>query len=169
MITPLLHITLPEDDGDDAHFAPIQLALNAMVSINEWHIRRALKRARLGLGEPIPPIYASGVYYEEDPAGREDWRDCLAVLERGKGDCDQVVAWRTAELRVAGINAEPVIKWQHIPQNVALSLGYSSDVVPPQGFSMVHCSVGWPGWRTNGHVEDVSKNLGMGGNYTNGI
>jgi hypothetical protein len=91
-ITPLLHITLPDDDGadglgEDRHFAPIVIALEAMVAINLWHIRRSLKRYHRGLGNPITPLYASGVRYKEDEPGREDWRDCLAVLQRGFGDC----------------------------------------------------------------------------------
>jgi hypothetical protein len=93
MLTPTLHITLPDDDddgdglGEYRHFAPILLALEAMITVNLYHIRRALKRAEKGFGAPIPPLYASGVYYEEDPPGHEDWRDCYTVLERGKGDC----------------------------------------------------------------------------------
>lgn len=87
MITPLLHITLPDDDGEDRHFAPILLALQAMISVNLWHIRRSLKRAQQGLGNAIAPLYTSGVVYAEDEAGREDWRDVYTVLKRGKGDC----------------------------------------------------------------------------------
>jgi len=92
-LTPLLHITLPEDDGDenfsagDRHVAPIVLALEAMIAVNLWHIRRALRRAEKGLGAPIPPLYLSGVYYKEDEPGHEDWRDVYTVLERGCGDC----------------------------------------------------------------------------------
>jgi len=72
MITPLLHITLPENSDEDVHdeerhFAPIILALQAMIAVNEWHIRRGLKRAEKGLGAPVPPLYASGVRYKEDP------------------------------------------------------------------------------------------------------
>lgn len=164
-ITPLLHITLPEDDGEDRHFAPIVLALEAMIAVNEWHIRRSLRRAQLGTGNPIAPLYTTGVRYAEDAPGREDWRDCLAILERGTADCDQLCAWRCAELRAAGIKAEPVIKWQHIPRNIALQLGYPSRVVPSGGLSMVHVLVRWP----DGHIEDPSKILGMGGSYTNRV
>jgi len=87
MITPLLHITMPEDDGEDRHFAPIILALQAMISVNKWHIQRGLERARRGKGLPVPPLYASGVRYKEDPPGQENWKDCLQVLADGHGDC----------------------------------------------------------------------------------
>ncbi len=165
MFTPLLHITLPEDDVEEAHFAPILLALEAMIAVNLWHIKRALKRCRQGQGVPIPPLYASGVRYQEDAGGREDWRDLYTILERGAGDCDNLVAWRVAELRAAGKRAEPVIKWQNLPRDLAVSLGYPSRMIPPEGLSMVHCSVR----HGDGTIEDVSKNLGMGGEYTNGV
>src|SRR5262249_18336171 len=131
---------------------------------NEWHIARNLKRARRGAETPIPPLYASGVRYEEDPPGHEDWRDCWAVLQRGKGDCDQLTAWRVAELRVAGIRAEPVLKWQWIPKAVMIGLGYPAKLLGGSpGVWMVHCLVRFP----DGTTEDPSKLLGMGGSYTN--
>ena len=170
MITPLMHITLPEDDGEDRHFAPIILALQAPIAINEWHIRRGLSRAAQGKGQPVPPLYASGVRYKEDPPGEENWKDCLAVLKDGFGDCDRLVSWRVAELRVAGIAAEPVIKWQQVPKDVMIGLGHPAHMVPEEGISMVHVCVGWPGWQQDeSRVEDPSKLLGMGGNYTSGI
>jgi hypothetical protein len=165
MFTPLLHITLPEDDGEDRHFAPILLALEAMCAINTWHIKRALKRAEKGEGVPFPPLYASGVRYEEDKPGREDWRDCYEVLKRGKGDCDQLVAWRVGELRARGVWAEPVVKWQQVPKDMMVKLGHPAAMVPETGISMIHCSVRLP----DGRIEDVSKNLGMGGNFTNKV
>ena len=170
MLTPLFHITLPEDDGEDRHFAPIILALEAMISVNLWHIRRALKRAQKGTGLPIPPLYASGVRYKEDPPGEENWKDCLAVLADGHGDCDRLCAWRVAELLAAGIKAEPLIKWQQVPRDMMIGMGHPPDMVPPEGISMVHVLVGWPGWRSDeSKVEDPSKLLGMGGNFTSGI
>jgi hypothetical protein len=92
MITPKVHITLPEnfdeDENDEArHFAPIIPLLKGVIEVNVWHIRRALRRAQKGLGYPIPPLYASGVRYKEDPPGQENWKDCLAVLADGHGDC----------------------------------------------------------------------------------
>jgi hypothetical protein len=170
LITPLLHITLPEDDGEDRHFAPIILAIEAMMLVNLWHIRRGLSRAAQGKGAPVSPLYASGVRYKEDPPGEENWKDCLAVLKDGHGDCDRLVSWRVAELRAAGIPAEPIIKWQQVPKDIMISLGHPSHMVPEEGISMVHVCVGWPGWQQNASlVEDPSKILGMGGEYTSGI
>jgi hypothetical protein len=181
MIKPLVHVTLPEnfdeDDLDeDRHFAPIIPLLEGLIKVNEWHIRRAIRRAQKGLGYPIPPLYASGVRYKEDPPGQENWKDCLAVLADGHGDCDRLVAWRVAELRVAGYPADPVIKWKQIPKHVMVSLGHPEHMVPEQGIQMVHVCVGLPGWQQyaqlyedNPLVEDPSKRLGMGGSYTSTI
>lgn len=92
MITPKVHITLPENSDEDEHdeerhFAPILPLLKGVIEVNEWHIRRSIRRAQKGLGYPVPPLYASGVRYKEDPPGQENWKDCLAVLADGHGDC----------------------------------------------------------------------------------
>jgi len=92
VITPKVHLTLPEhfdeDDRDeDRHFAPIIPLLEGLIKVNEWHIRRSLRRTQKGLGYPIPPLYASGVRYKEDPPGQENWKDIPAVLADGHGDC----------------------------------------------------------------------------------
>jgi hypothetical protein len=44
-------------------------------------------------------------------------------------------------------------------------------MVPEEGISMVHVLVGWPGWQggDSSLVEDPSKVLGMGGEYTDGV
>lgn len=169
MMTPLVHVTLPdlETNTVESHFAPLVFMLEGVIKLNEWHITRSFKRAAVGLGKPVPPLYSTGIYYQEDKPGREDWRDCLAVLDRfertGSGcDCDQLVCWRVAELRCAGIAADPVIKWQHLPHALAVSLGYPERFVPPDGLWLVHCCVRFP----DGTIEDISKILGMGGNFT---
>jgi len=169
MLTPLWHVTLPdlEDNTVESHFAPLVFALAGMIKINEFHINRQMKKFRAtGRGTPFPPLYASGVRYQEDPPGKENWRDCFAILAyvaaTGRGvDCDQLICWRVAELRSAGIAAEPVIKWQHIPAAVARRL-YPTMKIPDDGLWMIHCCVRFP----DGSIEDTSKNLGMGGNFT---
>lgn len=181
MITPKVHLTLPENFDEDErdeerHFAPIIPLLEGLIEVNVWHIRRALRRTMKGLGTPIPPLYASGVRYKEDPPGQENWKDVLAVWADGHGDCDRLVAWRCAELRAAGHKAVPVIKWQQIPKETMIGIGYPADMLPEDGIQMVHVCVGLPGWERYQHlyednplVEDPSKRLGMGGGYTNSI
>ena len=56
----------------------------------------------LGLREsPLPPLYQSGVRYQPEPntgSGIEDWACPWDCIERGWGDCDDLVGWRVAEL-----------------------------------------------------------------------
>jgi hypothetical protein len=170
MFLPLVHVTLPpleEGNSAERHFAPLVFMLEGLINLNLWHLSQSFRRVRAGLeAAPIPPLHASGAFYAEDPPGQENWRDIPAALDRvrsGKGiDCDNIIAWRTAELRFAGIAADPVIKWQHLPHETAVRLGYPAKFVPLEGLWLVHCCVRWP----NGAIEDTSKDLGMGGNFT---
>lgn len=167
MFTPLVHITLPEGDGEDRHFALIVIALKMMIAINVWKMKRALHLAQTGRGDPIPPLYASGVFYREDPPGQENWGDCGYVLQLGHGDCDRLVAYRCAELEVAGIPAEPVLKWQLMPRWFCIqTMKMDPRNVPPEGIWMVHCLVRY---LDNNSIEDPSKILGMGGEYTGSV
>lgn len=187
MITPKVHLTLPEhfdedEHDEERHFAPIIPLLEGLIKVNEWHMRRAIRRTQKGLGYPIPPLYSRDPYgnpiivYKEDPPGEENWKDCLAVLKDRHADCDRLVAYRCAELRVAGHQADPVIKWRQIPKDVMIGLGYPGDMLPEEGIQMVHVCVGLPGWQRYAHlyeenplVEDPSKRLGMGGAFTSRV
>lgn len=86
-----------------------------------------------------PPLYQSGVRYRAE-SGTEWWLGPRDVFRRGHGDCEDLVAWRVAELRAAGeVLARPAC--------------YS----PQPG--LVHCVVR----RADGRIEDPSRVLGMGG------
>lgn len=162
---PLVHLSLPDSD-DGAHFVPLQLALEGLSRLDEWHIRRAIRRAMSGLpAEEIPPLYQSGVRYREEAPGHEDWLDAPAVVRQGHADCEDLAAYRAAELRVAGYPCEPVIKWQWIPREMMIRQGYPPEKLPDRGVWMVHCCVRF----LDGSVEDPSKILGMGGNFTERI
>lgn len=162
----LVHLTLPDAD-DGSHFAPLQIALEGLTQIDEWQIRHSLRRAQKGLSdEVIPPLYTSGILYEEELPGHEDWFDCLTALRvRRHVDCEDLAAWRAAELRVTGVPVDPVIKWQWISREVMISQGYPAEKLPDRGVWLVHCCVRWP----DGTIEDPSKILGMGGNFTERI
>jgi hypothetical protein len=56
---------------------------------------------------PLPPLYSSGIYYaEEENIGKfEDWQSPSRTFELGKGDCDDLVLYRVAELQAAGERA----------------------------------------------------------------
>jgi hypothetical protein len=164
VVRPLVHLSLPDSD-DGAHFAPLQIALEGLAQVDEWQIRRALARAAAGTGEALPALYESGVRYQEEPPGHEDWLDAPEVVRQGVADCEDLAAYRAAELRVAGHDCEPVIKWQWIPREMMLAQGYPASKLPDRGVWMVHCCVRFP----DGSVEDPSKILGMGGSFTDRI
>lgn len=76
-----------------------QAFLRGVILNNQLTIREAKRR-----GKPIPLLYESGVEYDREPwAGKfEEFADILTVLRRGWGDCDDLAAWRVAELREIG-------------------------------------------------------------------
>jgi hypothetical protein len=79
----------------------LQLGLDAATA---WNIRALQTR-------PLPGIYDAGVRYAREPMCRssrgqvgvcEEWLTAHEVIARGQGDCDDLGAWRAAELRLAG-------------------------------------------------------------------
>lgn len=53
-----------------------------------------------------PPLYQSGVrYIREGPQRREAWLTVPDIIAAGGGDCEDLAAWRAAELRVRGYAA----------------------------------------------------------------
>jgi hypothetical protein len=75
--------------------------------------------------------------------GGERFRDIGRILEKGAVDCDNLAAWRAAELRQSGIAASPYITWKQRSDG-----GYT-----------YHVLVRWP----DNTLEDPSLLLGMGG------
>lgn len=89
----------------------------------------------------IPLLYRSGVVYQEEPRGQDDWQDCLTVMQQGWGDCEDLACWRVAELRVRyGVKAEAEFFWKETHRTLDF-----------------HTVVRLP----NGKIEDPSLNLGM--------
>ena len=113
----------------------IRGALEAVILANRIYLRT----------HHVPPLYESGVRYEEEPLGQpyEDFSAIPVVLARGWLDCDDAVCWRIAELRNIGENAKVRLKWQYDPV---------------RNTRMYHVLVR----RENGQVEDPSLRLGMG-------
>ncbi len=61
----------------------------------------------------IPLLYKAGVKYYREPFGDDPWQDVLTTRSVGYGDCEDLSAWRAAELRVRyGIKA--VCEFSHI-------------------------------------------------------
>lgn len=88
---------------------------------------------------PYPPLYRSGVRYVPEPYGQENWQIPSVTLQLRGGDCEDLAAWRAAELVVSGADprARAVVK-----------------IVRP---GLMHCIV----LRGSGRREDPSRLLGM--------
>ena len=73
--------------------------------------------AYLRANPQVPLLYQSGVHYEEEPPGQEDWQDIPTTLSLGYGDCEDLCCWRAAELQVrSGIAAWPYFIWRRRPR-----------------------------------------------------
>lgn len=59
----------------------------------------------------IPPLYKAGVVYRREER-TEIWKDASRVLRDGFGDCEDLSAWRVAELRNNGKEATPYIRYR---------------------------------------------------------
>lgn len=100
-----------------------------------------------------PDLYKAGVSYKPERrrinpvTGKpseygEEWQTIPWVIYRGYGDCEDLGAWRSAELRAKyKVKATPFIKMRRMPD----------------GFWRAHVVVRWP----NGQIEDPSAKLGM--------
>jgi hypothetical protein len=73
--------------------AVLRLMMEALIVANVAYLRRH---------PGTPPLYESGVRYEEEPGNQDDWNDIPETLSLGVGDCEDLAGWRIAELRVAG-------------------------------------------------------------------
>jgi hypothetical protein len=98
-----------------------------------------------------PDLYRSGVRYQMEPLGREEWLTIPDVLARGVGDCEDLAAWRAAELRAKGYGD-------------AFAFGVEAGVLthPTAGrVAVVHVLVSRDGSCDPSQVEDPSAELGM--------
>jgi len=103
----------------------------------------AVNMAWLREHDGAPWLYRSGVRYEEEPPGRDEWQDIPETIARREGDCEDLACWRLAELRVReGEHATPFVKHA---------------VLGPR--TIYHVAVR----RADGRLEDPSRILGMSG------
>ncbi len=123
---------------DDATFARVvRLLCEAAIMSNRLYLRATR----------TPPLYRSGVVYQDEPHDLPDeLLDIPTILRRKWGDCMHLSCWRVAELREAGEHARIALAWQRVPSN-------DSD----QPSRIFHVLVR----RANGKLEDPSKILGM--------
>jgi hypothetical protein len=108
------------------------------------HLLEALTHincAWLRENDRTPWLYESGVHYQEEPEGRDEWQDIPETIARGEGDCEDLACWRLAELRVRSReDAMPFVKHTVYGDR-----------------TIYHVAVR----RSDGRIEDPSRVLGM--------
>lgn len=110
-----------------------QAALQAVADLHAAMSLRDLRRANL------PSLYQSGVRYRRESVGSEIWQLPTETARIGYGDCEDLAAWRCAELRLQGIPARMQVRQVRA--------------------GLWHVTVKLP----NGKTEDPSRRLGMKG------
>ena len=158
--------------GERGPFAPLLMSLETLVNINKWQLRQ----------KNYPLLYKSGIFYHTDPstyllryengvlnyAPSSEWYDIPTLLKQGKGDCKNLVGYRVAELEhYFHIKSKPIIKWKWVakdPNDVFYDWKPRMKDHPNyfQKVLLVHVMVQFP----DGRIEDPSKLLGMGGEYS---
>lgn len=148
-----------------------------------WALIYANESYLMGTGVEVPALYDSGVYWKaEEPQGRtacpegdgqELFLGIRQVQRQGFADCEDVVCWRVAELRLGRVPPTPgLAPFEGHPPVTAIRAPFpelrpKGPNVWPAFYSrrtapnriMIHIVVAWP----NGFVEDPSRVLGMGG------
>lgn len=80
---------------------PIPEAIEA-VAEGLTRLNVALMRFADERGVELPPLYGSGMVYRREPRGREWWEnaeDVASLSTKRSGDCEDLAAYRAAELR----------------------------------------------------------------------
>lgn len=70
----------------------------------------SLDRAYLAQHPGTPSVFRAGVVYRREPKGQEFWKTIPRVLDDGHGDCEDLAAWRAAELNNAGERARAILR-----------------------------------------------------------
>ena len=88
-------------------YAP-HFRLVSFESIPHWRKGRVLGGLLSALAEAnvayleqhphTPKLYDSGVVYQEEPPGRDEWQDIPDTIARREGDCEDLGSWRMGEL-----------------------------------------------------------------------
>lgn len=98
---------------------------------------------RTTIWEPTAALYLPNKFSEEGPKGKLWWVPMGTSGGKKRGDCKSLSAARIAELRIKGIEANPVFRFSNRPDG--------------SGYQDFHILVQTPnGW------EDPSRKLGMG-------
>lgn len=125
-----------------SRFYPLLLCLEALTGINEWHLKQ----------DRYAPLYQSGVFYQEEPPGEEEWLDIPTLYKQGFGDCEDIACALVAEHRHNSIAANPCFSFK--------DFDIGGKVV-----TLVHILCLMP----DNTIQDPSKVLGMKGSYTDSV
>jgi hypothetical protein len=98
-------------------------------------------RLHLQAHPTTPKLYAAGIRYLREGPDSENYQNIPRTLELKTGDCEDLAAWRIAELQEEGEDVHLVIR----------------EYDEPQDETDYHLLVG----RADGSVEDPSAILGM--------
>lgn len=130
-------------EGAARETAPEALSLQ-LDALTQWNV--VLMQRLLKEGHRIPLLYKSGVRYQREnyAAREENWRDFLSCLRHKGGDCEDLCAWRAAEIRVR----------QRQRARCVYRRTRRAD-----GSTLYHILVESPSH--SGHIEDPSRLLGM--------
>jgi hypothetical protein len=120
----------PETPQAESHEILVRL-LETLTELDRDYLKRHPR---------TPPLYRSRVRYQREPPGQEQWRTIPVVWKDGYGDCEDLAAWRVAELRNAGVHARPCFRYRQDGKR-----------------RIYHIMVCLPG----GLIEDPSTVLGM--------
>jgi hypothetical protein len=88
-----------------ADIGAIEAAVEGLTALNY----ALMHTARVG-GGGFPSLYRSGVVYRREQPGREEWQTAIDLLRGLAGDCEDLAAYRAAELRCEGEPATVAIK-----------------------------------------------------------
>lgn len=80
--------------------ATLTAALKGLTAVNVVYLTR---------NRNTPTLYKSGVRYRREPRGRENWLTIPQGLRARVLDCEDLSAWRAAELQCLGIDAQAVV------------------------------------------------------------
>lgn len=118
-----------------------------------------LRRAR-ALGHPLPPALFSPVRWIAEPSwGFEEFAPAVIVLWRRWGDCEDLAAWRIAELMEEGHGATPRITWR--PRVLGGGARMHALIRHEPHCTCTICKHLPEKVRRDGFIEDPSRLLGM--------
>lgn len=85
----------------------IEALAEGLVLLNVWYLEHAAEH-----DIELPELYETDIVYRREPKGREWWEtaaDVVDVVADRSGDCEDLAAYRAAELRVYEDDAARVI------------------------------------------------------------